>query len=574
MHKDSAVARLQSAKEGSSILKKLGIDLLSSTINLGNLLGGRSIGAEIDFWTPDGEALNKLNSQELYELQSVTVESIYDEKPGKYMQPMPDPDGKNEKHREQWLSKILQYKGGNDKIITYAERFNNDSVGHIYVEPYYNKTSNDEKNGIKCYSIPFQFNAEISEGGIKAEYSVEKLLGRITDARYYISTSSDSVTIKTTYIATNMLEENSKIEDQYGGIRDRNNSDYTSDYTDLDSAWYKYWTLRRLAEIELKYRSLVFPMRDSDGYLVKPPIVQVYIGDKKDSSNPTIKNVLSYPIDDNIHSKDSSYDFTHTVNFSDSTKNENIVGGNISVKRYIVSDVKIEDIEGTNGWNYSTEFNFDNDTITRIRARRGFIVTLTLIETTRNFLDKIPDFKAYYDAFVNYDNKSNQFIDKEYVKTGFQSAADKLLEQHNAIKDEIGEYEKKLGEDKADGDGLLAQKIRASTDVMDAESTLSPLKEEYNEKNRKLSKAMSELGDAQKSGDQNLISKKQGNYNNALEEYNNVYGPYVNAKQSLKEAKSKFNKIDKEVKEVGKNIKALEALDKANEINSMFKIGV
>jgi hypothetical protein len=262
------------------------------------------------------------------------------------------------------------------------------------------------------------------------------------------------------------------------------------------------------------------------------------------------------------------------VNFSDSTKNENIVGGNISVKRYIVSDVKIEDIEGTNGWNYSTEFNFDNDTITRIRARRGFIVTLTLVETTRNFLDKIPDFKAYYDAFVNYDNKSNQFINKEYIKTGFQSAADKLLEQHNDIKGQIGEYEERLGEDNAEGSGLKSQRIRANADVESKEKIYDDLKGKYNEKNRDLGKAVSELEGAQKSGDQNLISEKQREYEKAREEYNNIYAPYINAKHSLKESKNELSKIDKEIKEVGKNIKALEALDKANEINSMFKIGV
>ena len=550
MHKDSAVARLQSAKEGSSILKKLGIDLLSSTINLGNLLGDRSIGAEIDFWTPDDKALNELNSKELYELQSVTVGSIYDEKPGKYIQPMSG----NEEHKKQYLSKILQYKGDNNGK-TYAEdRFDNDSIGHIYVEPYY---SNDK--GVECFSIPFQFNAEISEGGIRAEYSTEKLLGRITDARYYIGTNSDTVTIKTTYIATNMWESKHVIENQYGEIIDR------MDYTDLDGAWYKYWTISRLAEIELKYRSLVFPMRDSDGYLTKPPIVQVYIGSKKYSENPTVRNVLSYPIDYNIAKNGSSYDFTHTINFSDSRKKEDLVGGYSNVKRYIVTDVKIEDLEGTNGWNYNGVNDWESNTSYSsqfLKGKRGFTVTLTLAETTRNFLDKIPDFKAYYDSFIKYNKLSEYWKSSENTKSGFQRVMEEKL---NKLSSDIITKE-------GEATSLEAQKTSLGKTMMDKEGTYNQTKGDYEEANSELGKALRELEEAQRSGDANLISEKQQNYATARENYDNCYGAYVTAKEEYKLAKKKYDNKVKEIKNKEKDIKSLQKLEEATKTNPTIGI--
>ena len=366
LHEDKAVGFLNSLKSSDSdvksILKNIGLEAASNSLGVLNSLTGINIGDEVAFWSP--EYKGDLTTQELIALQSVNVQNIYNQKPGKIIYPtlpkqMKDEEGV-QRTNKQWLK----------------DRVQSNSIGQIYVEPYFNKQQ------IKVFSIPFQFNPEISEGNLTAEYATEKILGRITAARYYIGTDAGTTTIKTKYIATNLKSNDLK------------------NYSDLDADWYNYWTGEKLKEIEWKYRSLVFPTRDA-GYLVKPPIVQVYINNYAGVGNiKTIGNVLSYPIKHKGESfgaskvdRDEEYVtyggkpvFQHTKSFL-LTNNE--TPGEGAIKRFIVTDVKIEDMENTNGWNYDNLHGY----------KRGFTVTLTLAETTRNFLDQVPDFKAYYEAF-------------------------------------------------------------------------------------------------------------------------------------------------------------------------------
>ena len=437
LYSDRTVGFLNSLKstEGGAknVLKNIGLEAASNALGILNSVSGINIGDEIAFWDPE-QNTDDLTAQELVALQSVSTQNIYDEKPGKVIYPtlpnqMKDEEG-NHRTNKKWLK----------------ERLSGDSIGHIYVEPYFNR------EGLKVFSIPFQFNPEISEGSLTAEYAIEKILGRITAARYYISTDSGTTTIKTKYIATNLKNNDPK------------------NYSDLDSEWYNYWTAEKIKEIEWKYRSLVFPTRDS-GYLVKPPIVQLYINNYAGGGTmKTIGNVLSYPIKHEGESSGTttlnradSYVtyggkpvFEHTKSFLESATH--LSGGEGAVKRFIVTDVKIEDVENTNGWNYDKINGY----------KRGFTVTITLAETTRNFLDQVPDFKSYYEAF----NRSSEIHD---VGLGAAGAEQKMFDM-DIVRQAKEKQEKEIAEKISDGafwDMLNLPKLKETTD----ESSVSLLKQ-------------------------------------------------------------------------------------------------
>ena len=150
---------------------------------------------------------------------------------------------------------------------------------------------------------------------------------------------------------------------------------------------------------------MVFPLKDGD-YMVRPPVVQIYIGNNEE--NPTVRNVLTYPLampnkknknrlEESAQSISGDVYFEHSLSFNENNANEDEKKGYFNVKRYVVTSVSIEDLENTNGWNYNVNTNIPG-------TKRGFIVTLSLSETTRNFLDLVPDFKAYYDVWMKPDN--------------------------------------------------------------------------------------------------------------------------------------------------------------------------
>lgn len=437
LHTDEAIGFLQSKKSDTpkitSFLKNAGLDIASNALGLLNSISGANIGGEIEFWK-NSESIEQLTAKEMMALQSVNMVNIYNEKPGTYVKPMND-----EKFKKDYLEKV--FFDASDNSVLYNTRFDAFSIGRIYVEPYFNKQN------MEVFSIPFQFNPEISEGGLTAEYTTEKILGRITAARYYINTDSGTTTIKTKYIATNQNHDVGYIN----GMARKN-------YKDLDSEWYEYWTPERIREIEYKYRSLVFPTRDGE-YLVKPPIVQIYI---ENEQLPTIANVLAYPIAQNgeilnkSSGKDASEDsyvtytnkpvFEHTKNFKDSFTTIN--GGEGTPKRFIVTEVKIEDLENTNGWNYDYAEGY----------KRGFSVSITLAETTRNFLDQVPDFKAYYDAFVNSDQVDSDYYKEYGSKYDDLTGAANVSKEHAKAMDELKTAEEAAAAKKAKKEAAKEEK--------------------------------------------------------------------------------------------------------------------
>ena len=390
--------------KGSS---NLGSGILGVLENAANsLTGGLNIRSEVNFWKGN---TTELSNEEILALQAVNFDNIYTNKPGvniknyaggNFAAPF-SPAG--ETYDKNWEDNIKDIFKNRDATIgnytQYEERIigTSDAIGCLYVEPFYNTNSN-----VNVFSIPFQFNPEIKEGAIKANYEEEKILGRITSARYYINTDSDPVTLTTKYICT--------CDQDFKGNDAVTNNTINFGKAHLDKKWYEYWTQNELIKIENAYRSLVFPLKD-DKYMVRPPVVQVYIGNN--TKNPTVRNVLTYPL---VMSKDSNENtksvsgatyFKHSLSFNETNANEYDKKGYFNVKRYVVTSVSIEDLENTNGWNYNVNKNIPG-------TKRGFIVTLSLSETTRNFLDLVPDFKAYYDVWIKPGN--NLLLkEKEYV---------------------------------------------------------------------------------------------------------------------------------------------------------------
>lgn len=398
--------------KGSS---NLGSGILGTLENAANsLTGGLNIRSEVNFWKGN---TTELSNEEILALQAVNFDNIYTSKPGVNIK---NNDGGNfaapfspagETYNESWGSEIKDLFKNRDATIGNYTQYENrdkigafDAIGCLYVEPFYNTD-----NKFSVSSIPFQFNPEIKEGAIKANYEEEKILGRITSARYYINTDSDPVTLTTKYICT--CDQDFK--DNEGNAVNSYDKTINFGKTHLDKSWHEHWTQNELIKIENAYRSLVFPLKDGN-YMIRPPVVQIYIGNN--TENPTVRNVLTYPLtmpkigdgDLEQSSKSVSGDkyFEHSLSFNETNVSKDEKKGYFNIKRYIVTSVSIEDLENTNGWNYNVNKDIPG-------TKRGFIVTLSLSETTRNFLDLVPDFKAYYDVWEPRSDTTNSVLLKE-----------------------------------------------------------------------------------------------------------------------------------------------------------------
>ena len=434
--------------KGSSNLGSGVLGVLENAAN--SLTGGLNVRSEVNFWKGN---TTELTNEEILALQAVNFDNIYTSKPGiniknyageNFAAPF-SPAG--ETYDEKWEDNIKDLFKNRDATIgnykQYEKRIigTSDAIGCLYVEPFYNTKD------VSVFSIPFQFNPEIKEGAIKANYEEEKILGRITSARYYINTDSDPVTLTTKYICT--CDQDFKGNDAVA------NNTINFGKTHLDKNWHEYWTQNELIKIENAYRSLVFPLKDGD-YMVRPPVVQVYIGNN--TENPTVRNVLTYPLTmpkigdgdlkESAKSVSGATYFEHSLSFNETSVNKEDEKdkvdkkGYFNVKRYVVTSVSIEDLENTNGWNYNVNANIPG-------TKRGFIVTLSLSETTRNFLDLVPDFKAYYDVWIKPNNSLLlKEKEKEYVKNKLFYNSQDTNELSEDLKEEYNKQQSELNNNK------------------------------------------------------------------------------------------------------------------------------
>ena len=451
--------------KGSS---NLGSGILGVLENAANsLTGGLNIRSEVNFWKGN---TTELSDEEILALQAVNFDNIYTSKPGVNIK---NYDGGNftapfSPAEVNWEDEVKdKFENINKTIGNYTQYKNRerigdfDAIGCLYVEPFYNTNSE-----VTVFSIPFQFNPEIKEGAIKANYEEEKILGRITSARYYINTDSDPVTLTTKYICT--------CDQDFIGSKFYREMRFGDNY--LDENWHEHWTQNELIKIENAYRSLVFPLKD-DKYMVRPPVVQIYIGNNKE--NPTVRNVLTYPLtmpnkknDDSLEKSAQSIDtkttyFEHSLSFNETNVDKNKEKGYFNVKRYVVTSVSIEDLENTNGWNYNVNKDIPG-------AKRGFIVTLSLSETTRNFLDLVPDFKAYYESWNIIYDADNRMLLKNY-------AGEKNINSGQNTNELFESLEKSKNNKQSDLDDVKKQK-------KDQEKTVKELTKNINKNKQELDK--------------------------------------------------------------------------------------
>lgn len=292
-----------------------------------------------------------------------------------------------------------------------------DMLGGLYIEPYYNPDA-VEGNGLSCFTIPFQFNPEISDGGYEAKYQVEELVGRLLSVRSYIGTNSSNVTIETKYMIT------------YNGV---------DSFEDTKEDWMLYWTPGVISEIERQYRKLVFPYINSEkGVFVRPPIIRIRIGKTDDKE---VSELFSYP------NTEGAIQVTESLE------------GWTNEKRYIATNLSINPIDD-NYWYYindgNTIVNNSDETgknnITK-SFYKGFKVSLTLTETTKNFLDVIPNYMHYSKkpeysvGVINVKPKPPSFPDKSKVPDPY-----KIFKPIGNYDDLDKDYTTQIGEEENNGE--------------------------------------------------------------------------------------------------------------------------
>lgn len=514
--------------KGSS---NLGSGILGVLENAANsLTGGLNIRSEVNFWKGN---TTELSDEEILALQAVNFDNIYTSKPGvniknyaggNFAAPFSPAEANWEDEVKDKFENINETIGNYEQ---YRERIigTSDAIGCLYVEPFYNTNSE-----VTVFSIPFQFNPEIKEGAIKANYEEEKILGRITSARYYINTDSDPVTLTTKYICT--CDQDFKGSKFYREMR------FGDNY--LDEKWHEHWTQNELIKIENAYRSLVFPLKD-DKYMVRPPVVQVYIGNN--TENPTVRNVLTYPLtmpkigDGDLKESAKSIKkdnkdnratyFEHSLSFNETSVDKNEKKGYFNVKRYVVTSVSIEDLENTNGWNYNVNTNIPG-------TKRGFIVTLSLSETTRNFLDLVPDFKAYYDAWnitQDYD-VDNRMLLKNY-------AGKKIINSGQNTNELSESLEKSKNNKQSDLDDVKKQK-------KDKEKTSRELEKNINKNKQELDKIENDL---------KTLSTSDPEYMNLKGIQNSLSKRIKDDKNEMKVLKKEIGTLDSTIGDLKTNIR-------------------
>src|SRR5574344_968620 len=294
-------------------------------------------------------------------------------------------------------------------------------LGYIYIEPWYNN------GNFKCDSIPFEFSPVISEGGTEAKYATEDLINRITDLRTYIGTGSSTLSVEATYLA--LSNDDDEIDGKNFAI----------------DSWQYYWNSSKIKQMELMYRSLVMPYLSGD-YFVRPPLVEVIMGSNgsndDDKAASSVKDLFTYPgaviTTKNEKTKKDETDYVESdvsTTYLSTTRSLREADGaskiSLRLKKYVVTNVTISNIDGT-PYDVSSKFEYVKDinkaetkrqeamysrntqgqhlktkSDGSLMSRRGFKVSLSLVETTKNLADIVPDYKSYYDAWNVYNNNSD-----------------------------------------------------------------------------------------------------------------------------------------------------------------------
>lgn len=301
----------------------------------------------------------------------------------------------------------------------------NKTLGSLYVKPYYDPGGGAQQDNLGLMNIPFEFTPSISESAQVASYSTEQLLGRLGAFHVYTGTNLPTLSIELQYQA--LAPDNLDAYDEKYFSRQ-----YATD------AWMYYWTNNRIEAIELKLRSLVLANYVNGDYIVKPPLVELHLTNLgNESAVDLVGDLYKYPGDVQKDGQLSTDTGEKYLKYSRA-----IHGGKGSrYKKYIVTSVQIDKISDADfiypslyGRLYSSEYPDNMNPMYHLTTgsntaynpgsrRKGFKATLQLQEVTENFIDLVPDFQAYYDAWKTKDGMADNLTDYAEANLGLATPA-------------------------------------------------------------------------------------------------------------------------------------------------------
>lgn len=258
------------------------------------------------------------------------------------------------------LEDAIKQKNRNDKF----------QVGSILVTPIA-----AEADDLPRFWIPFEFNPDIQEGDLSANYEATSVLSRIGEMQSYSNTNALTVTINAKYIAVSQGDGESEMNGQ---------------------SWMDDFTMSKVQAIEAAYRSLVLPHHpdetdEDQGYrYVKPPILRVVMGSANEEQGESpYSNLLTYQ--------------TNTVVEGKLGSTETLFGGNKRLRNFITTGISIKkSLE-------ETPVRLDDSG--RILDTFGFDVTLNLTEISPSYMDTMPDYKRFFEQYRNVINNEKYIIE-------------------------------------------------------------------------------------------------------------------------------------------------------------------
>lgn len=254
-------------------------------------------------------------------------------------------------------------------------------LGKIYVMPpnYEMAEAENGPNKNVPFSIPLQNNITFEQISRGATWNAVSFFGRIGDVQQYSKTDNlAGINLSTKYF----------VESNDAG---------------------DYFTISKLQDIEMMYRSLVLPAVDSTSYLndnsdkgyyyfTRPPIINIVLG------NPNFIGIKDSKYEAGLESSNSIKNGRETNTpyhnlFTDiytvpNAENSSEYDNDIFYKNFVVTNVTID--KNLNDYNYVVE---DKGGLGQKNYydTNGFTVTLTVLEIDENYLGSLP-------SFTNYEN--------------------------------------------------------------------------------------------------------------------------------------------------------------------------
>lgn len=268
-------------------------------------------------------------------------------------------------------------------------------IGHIYVIPPFRDLArtaleaNDEDEDIRksdvAFKIPLQNNLKFEQMSRGASWSAIQFFGRIGDVQQYSRTGSmDLLSVTTKYFV---------------------DGDGDNDFT-----------MAKLQDIEMAYRSLVLPAEvaanyANDGsetankdsryyYFTRPPVINVVLAKGKDG------NYGGRPFLDKTFGKNAYKNlFTDIKTTYNPDGNWTKYSHDLYYKNFVVTNVTID--KNQDEYNYYIKPSTLNNDYPEYLDTMGFTVTLTLLEIDGNYLGSMPSFNNYF----------NTISSRSYIKT-------------------------------------------------------------------------------------------------------------------------------------------------------------